>query len=1425
MLFVGKSLRPLIALVLAALAFACERSNEDLLREASRLSNPPKPNYALAQRILEDVLERTAGDLSPSGIATRKTALTMRAVNFRAMGLLGAAESDFRSLLTQIDPRDTVALSFLSSILAERGNLTLDENQKNDLDYAVEFAERALEVNSEDWAVAAAVGLSRLSRGRYRRTLVTEDILVNSSGGDLDDLRAKITIATGLPAEDSRCIALTRELERRLELRSVDVRARVVGGVDDVRDDILTALASLRKALSLAPATFTTEVARALLDALYELEQQNEGIILSRIALQIPSFRDHPAIMETIAKTLHRAGLYEECALGVLQFVKESKSGASFETLRLAMRAAADAKNPDLIELLSQSLRKKLGKNADSSAFGRLLDFYDAYVLALRGGNNEEVAKRMASITATLDPSLADVIPLAALHGAFAARAIGSVHNIREHLDIGIATDPSNVDLLRLRAELELEGTADPLRAGKDVRNIIVLRPREVERYFPLLKAATEKFVAKTGRTLSTIEEESAAQGRKIPAGFGEGWIYYVLARDYYASERYAESANCALEAISRDADFKPAFVVLGLARAKLHDVKEARQAFERAIECIPDDVDVCNAVAQTGLAPPTISLYQLAARPNVEGRLVVADSMLDRGDVEAATQILSPLTIQADAPDSARILAARLLVRRSDPTFETLLSKVKPGGISEALANQVRLEDAVRRGDETAIQTLAKSLEPHLAVLQTDRLADCIRSARLRGGMKGVEPAARLLVAATPPARRREGLELLAQTLLESNALDSAVETLDRLLGLTLNPEVCVWLGLALDKRGDVSGVHEVLTMLRRDWGGSPFEPHRAILSVMAGVDPQPEEIASLRVGLDDPFSILAAASMFVVHTGRAPTSEELPRPSKWVDAAVEFVGTSRERAAMILRLALALRLPRGALQGLSELRNIDPATAGKGFSHYLQAEIFSAIPERRAEALPLFVRAAFALPDMDVAWARAVDMARENRMDAEGEAIVQAWIAARPNSPPAVRAARLMAAQARLRVPEEVARAEQDLTELAIEFPRDFEVALSLLEARTAARRVQDGVGTARVVLKLAEATPKFVPRATEAICNFFRSCVRDSLPEAQGIARSLMALAPEDWRPIELMVECDLAEGNFTDAADLALDFLRKPGRLKKLDDAEVLRFMSILLRTNPTEAGEIARLSVGTVPGDLARWRTFATTLESLNQDADALQFLRPFVQIEPSGSLRGLLAELLAKPGSDPSAALALVNENPQVRENPQGVVSVEHIAASRALALLGRADEAVKLLEQALHAADGTMLHLENRAAWLALAFALASRMEPGDALKAARILQRVSDGMEPGPQARFRSMGNLLLGLGRSLTMTRAAATSGSAPTERKTRPSEVPRSQWTIERADGRPHLGASVPSGGPESVPESQPASVPVTEDAASRGANGR
>ena len=63
---------------LAVLSAACS-GNSNLFQEADKATNQNPPNYVLAQKLLDQVLEQTAGDTSPAALHDRRTALYQRA--------------------------------------------------------------------------------------------------------------------------------------------------------------------------------------------------------------------------------------------------------------------------------------------------------------------------------------------------------------------------------------------------------------------------------------------------------------------------------------------------------------------------------------------------------------------------------------------------------------------------------------------------------------------------------------------------------------------------------------------------------------------------------------------------------------------------------------------------------------------------------------------------------------------------------------------------------------------------------------------------------------------------------------------------------------------------------------------------------------------------------------------------------------------------------------------------------------------------------------------------------------------------------------------------------------------------------------------------------------------------------------------------
>ena len=396
-----------------------------------------------------------------------------------------------------------------------------------------------------------------------------------------------------------------------------------------------------------------------------------------------------------------------------------------------------------------------------------------------------------------------------------------------------------------------------------------------------------------------------------------------------------------------------------------------------------------------------------------------------------------------------------------------------------------------------------------------------------------------------------------------------------------------------------------------------------------------------------------------------------------------MDFVGVSKERAEAVLRLAIALRTPGGGIDALSELELNGWPGESQPFGTYLLGEALSLVSKRGKDALTSYRKAAHALPDLDVAWSRALELALSLKLDGDANEIALEWASARPQSEEAKTAALLAGVRGRLANRTDLDSLDREITEVARKSPGDFEVALLLLQTRIACAKRPEAVVAARELAKLAfgAGSPAQRERALGPIVDAFSEALPAAVADARSVARMLIDEAPNDWRPRELRLRCELAEERYADAAETALAFLTKGDRLRQLSDVEVSRFVRLLSQTNPIEAATIAEMSLGAEPGEAARWKTFATTFEMLHRDDEAIRFLSPFVGIEPRGDLRGTLAELLAKPGNDPRRALELTHDSVALKSPTW---TFEQVAASRALALLNDGADAVAVLEPVL---------------------------------------------------------------------------------------------------------------------------------------------
>lgn len=1243
----------------------CERDHTSMLEQAKRARSENHNSQAL--EILNQILADIAEDTSPGALALRRETLLERGQTFRSSAFTAAAVEDFRLVADQIDPDNPYALVSLASTLVERGDPRL-----GDYDAAILAADRVLS-RSRDSAALIASGAALHQRGRNELGMLRRDLESQSAQLSVGPILANLDLAAGLPESSPRAVSMTRALEKLLELRTLDARERCFETLSNSRRDFRLAAARLSMGLSMEPPNSLAMM--NLLAVLARTQQIEVGLPVARLALRVETYSHHPGITTEASRILRAAGLSREAAEILSDFTEEIHwIGTTFETRTLLLDVATETGDPELLKSVLERVRKRFGKDPVSQLLSRMFQYYEARLLEMRGGDETEITDKLRSFVFRAEPETNALLPDAALRLSKRLRKAGRPDEAMRAVDIGLNCDPGSSALLMERAELTISNGTDPLQAAKDVRAAIVADPGRVEELYPVMRAAVQQFLKKFGQTLEGVEAEALAQQKRFPAGFSDGLIYYIFARDYYGIGRYREAAACSLEALARDLAFTPALVTTGLARAKLLETAQARDALARAADSLPRDPDQLREIASSGAAPTDIALSLLKARPQVEGRIAIAQSYLDAGDPMAAGRVLLPLMQNPGAPELARLLAARLLTETPEADLEPLLAGLDPNSQSGIAADQIRLEAALARRDAAGAARVAERLaKVPRSALDLPRLYEALEKARVAGRIDAALPVAQLLSEAGTTTGRTELYHILGHTLSQSGDLKGAAELFDRLAGLHAGAENGLWLGLALHRLGDIAGVAEALQIVRRDWGAAPIDARRGALSALAGRMPSDPEIAALAPRADDPLSIATFAAATFALTGSAPPEAALPN-SPWVRELVALVTGSSQAAQQMLRLAVALGGIGGWSEAMEEIRELRAAKDSPILS-YFAGLAMRTVPSKRGDASAAFERCAEALPALDNAWRSALDLALEIGDSARADRVASAWATRRPDLPQAQQSAWLREVRRDLAAGARVQVHSQILAEKFAGQRGDFELGLALVDARIASGAPPtSAMEAARELLRLTAVAPARAQRAIPSICKAVEQALPSAAKEAALIGRALKELLPSSSDAVHLSAAAAIAEGHTEDAVAGILEFLSVPERCKSLPTEEIRALSDLLASVHPEGSAQVALLALAARPSDAERWSLLSDRFASVGRLAEIAPLLEAYVLIDGSDAGRAALGRLLSNAKGAPAKALEYLPPDDGSPENCK--------ARMRTLRWLGRTEEAVALADK-----------------------------------------------------------------------------------------------------------------------------------------------
>ncbi|MFN0205006.1 MAG: hypothetical protein ACKVS6_01675 [Planctomycetota bacterium] len=1366
---------------------SCERSGNELLAEAQKAIQKTPPDVQTAKRYLDEVLENTANNPGrPDSNMLRREALMLRGSVFRQIGLLSAAESDYRTILDQIDSADAAVLIQIATVLADRATAP------DDLDRSIVYATKAASITRDSSAQIAA-GVAYYKRGTQRRAKLTNDLSVMIGGANVIELITSVRTAISVERDDPRAIAAERVLDTYLEFRTVDSQRMVAGAIAAARDDLQNARKFLFAALEFLP-RFDVLTIESLLPLLRESNDLPSALWIAQMASKVQGYWENPRVIEAYSSILYSAQLKLEAANVFIDYINRGPYEMIFRQKKMALQYAAESGNADALERMLTAIRDRLRKDSDAKLLLRLLAFYDGILLYLKKEDHKKVADNLAAFLDRRDAEFSDLIATGALIAAKEYIAAGLQKDALRIAELGVSSAPENLDLHILRGYLLTELNGEPLTIGRDMRFAIIGDPKNADLYFPIMRKAANAILAKTGQDLDRIEEESSNRGEGFPKGYKEGWMYYVFARDYLNRKKPKEAAACALETVARDAAFTPALITFGLANAQMGGLIEARKEFTRSLDELPKDPLLLREINESGAAPSDITLRLIAARPEVEGRIVLSKSLFENGNVQLARSVLAPLSRNLDAPDNARILAARLVLSQYDGSdtssgpeelVRELLKNLSADAHAGLLRDQTIMEAAILAGNRGTVEEYAKKVAERIDWLETPHLVSIIQHARELGRSNSAVPAARLIANlkknAKPEVRaeQRAGIRsdikssaknriktdvsnidflfLLGCLEYEAKNFQGAVEAFDRLCALSERREHSILLGLALSRQGDLAGVAEALGQLRADWGIAPIDAGRAVLATLANLDPLPEEASAIFPNVANPMSIAQLAALYMLKVGGTPGADVFPRQEAWVDSVLQYAAGSMETAGSILHLSLVLPIP-GAEQAAVELIKDLRKTAGDhAILDFAQAELLRRDAKTSRRAAELYISVVKKFSDMEVAWKRAVDIYRSIEATDDYKHTVLSWVQLHTESQTAVLFHELLLLEEQLKDPTKIDSSIEKLTILLDDHPRQIEILRVLLNARLAKGPGPASLESARKLYEACKDNSAALENNAKQIVQAYLDNLNDIQSEAFDFATKLKISIPNSPYPILLLASFHHSAFRQQKASEEILEFLRANNQVRTIDNQLIREFVSLVKKMDPVGASEIAKLSIASNASDWERWEIFIDTHMATGRKKEVTEYLDAYHTVMQLPESRIKLALLLSDILHNPKRTLELL-ANINITGKPVDAEVIETAAAkARALRSMDRNQEAIELLESIL----GSPMEVPFRARienWEMLAtdrykrpsfaplvfemgLALGARALPGDADMAFVCLKQAALSLPKAEAARAESL------------------------------------------------------------------------------------
>jgi len=934
-------------------------SPAELLAEVRDVLAAGRFEERIVLRRLEDVvaLARKSGD---DGLLTE--ALSTRADLLLSIGATGLARRDYQELLAGERPGAREIRRRMVQVDVAEGRLEAGLSELRDL------------IRDEPDFVPAWIESGRLN-------LLSADELLERCRTDLalalveEDAQAAFAIVTRLSAQDPLDPArATGALALRdlVPAEREELAARVLVLSDQ-------ASAATRRARQAFVRSFTLDAVEpqavaGLMRILIDAGRSELAVDFGLLATSWPAVAEHVPTAALLIRALLDRQDYRRASEQAGRWLKE-RAPLSADFLHLLCEGLYRGKDWRRLRDCSNRL-KSIGTAHDVEVSQMYMGFAQA---------GEEQPERAAQLLRAFALGRVDE-PLPGLRAeawrqiALMAREAGRTSDEHEALHEALRLDPDLDGHLWLRlSELQLErphtGIGIPLASWTSG---MCLLPRTTAENLPRFEQLGRRLLQAGGEDVLLLHRDLTAQGQILPRHEASLYELYLLAQIYAGEGRSQAAETCAQEFLDRQPGFIPVIDILIdalIEQGRLH--RAALLTVER-LEAVGRDErnEELLAALPAAVFDGAAVVRMMAADPATTGRLAVARDELERGQTQAALEVLRHGPERRPGRAELWMLGETLVAQGAQAQALAVLTRLDWAGPGQHALRRAALSAAVHEGRTELVERALEAAVSDQSATSADlrdlaalllRLGDPVRAGNL------------LRVLDRPGEVDGQALLERALCALAAGELDAAQDALERAEAFVGEELAGVARLQLVAARGDWRAAASVVGELRA--GGEPLAGLlEALFALLSGARERALELAAPELAGARP-----SLGWILVDAAARLGQAQDPLPPSWLGrrapAELELFalgppGTARDPRELAA-LLVATETPGFEAFCAGVLHRLGAETHGELWPRLLEARSLFRLGER-AQPEQILWRLSAGFPDCDPVWAQLEEIVR---------------------------------------------------------------------------------------------------------------------------------------------------------------------------------------------------------------------------------------------------------------------------------------------------------------------------------------------------------------------------------------------------------------------------------------------------------------